>query len=258
MKSRSSITLGFILASILSMQTSKADLIGNFDGLDFDNPSLPGNGQFDSPAAISSDLSGLFGGQTGTLTFNLTGLNILGDATANDTASLTFNVSATGGNINSVGNDGNVQIGIAGNGAGGLSDPLETLTFSFGSGSVSLGDPGTDAAVNFIGFRNVELAGFGFNDSSSSPDTAAIGGDTNSDGSFTSPDQSSFSIGNAFGNVSSFSIGAGNATDNFSVARLGARIEFLGTATAIPEVSSLTLVSIGSLGLFTRRRRRRQ
>jgi len=121
---------GLALATILTMQSTSADIIGNFDSLDFDAPSVPGNGQFDSPATITVDTSGLFvGSSTGSIVYNLTGLDITGDLTANDTASFTFNVSAAGGNIANA--TSGTRIGIDGNGAGGLSDPSEVLTFSY-------------------------------------------------------------------------------------------------------------------------------
>lgn len=229
--------------------TTHADIIGNFDALDFDSPGLPGNGQFDAPATITADTSGLYGGAAGTLIFNLSGLNITGDASANDSATLTFNVSAVGGNLADTGNTGS-QIGITGNGASGLSDPSELLTFSFGSGSVTLGDPGVGGAVNFIGFRNLALNGFG------SGEVLTISGGTDIDGTFTGSDQSPFNSTNVLGNVSTFTVNA-NASDNFGVERIGARIEFLGTSTAVPEPSSVALLSVACVGLAFRRRQRK-
>lgn len=242
-----------ILAAFAVPGSAKAGIVGNFDGLDFDSPNLPGNGQFDGPATITADLSSLYGGPTGTITFNLSGLDVTGDSTANDTATVTFDVTAAGGgSIVDTGSTGS-QIGITGNGANGLSDPSELLTFSYSSGSVTLGDPGTGAAVNFIGLRNVALNGFG-----TAGEIAVISGGTLIDGSFPASDQSPFNSGNAFGNVSSFTINAGTATDNFGVERLGARIEFLGTATAVPEPSSLALLAVGAVGCVFRRRRERR
>lgn len=251
MKFLLSIISVLILAVFAVPGSATADIIGNFDGLDFDSPNLPGNGQFDAPATITADVSGLYGGTTGTITFNLSGLNITGDSTANDTASVVLNVTSVGGNIADT-EAGGSQIGISGSGAGGLSDPSELLTFSYASGSVTLGDPGTGAAVNFIGFRNVALNGFG-----ATSEIAVISGGTLIDGSFAATDQSPFNSGNAFGNVSSFTINAGTGTDNFAIERIGARIEFLGTATAVPEPSSIALLAFGAAGLVLRRRRTR-
>ncbi|MGB7325659.1 MAG: hypothetical protein WBD31_12365, partial [Rubripirellula sp.] len=58
---------------------AKADLIGNFDSLEFVTPGVPGNGQFGG-ASISADISNLYGSSTGFIVFNLTGLNVTGDA----------------------------------------------------------------------------------------------------------------------------------------------------------------------------------
>lgn len=239
------ILVGCMCAGI---QTATADIIGNFDGLDFDTPSLPGNGQFDAPGTISADVSALYGGTTGSIVFNLSGLDITGDSTANDSASFTINVSAVGGNLADTGNTG-LQIGITGNGASGLSDPSELLTFSFDSGSVTLGDPGIGGAVNFIGFRNIALNGFG------DGEILTLSGGTDIDGSFTGSDQSPFNSTDVFGNVSSFTVNAGNGTDNFGIERLGARIQFLGTSAAVPEPSSLAMLSAIGVGFIIRRRR---
>lgn len=251
MNSRVLILSVLALAMSAAPESLQAAIIGNFDDLDFDSPSLPGNGQFDAPAMITVDTSNLYGGPVGTITFNLQGLNVTGDSSANDTASIVLNVSSVGGDITDTGANGS-QIGITGNNASGLSDPSELLTFSFASGSVTLGDPGVGAAVNFIGFRNVALNGFG-----DPSEVAVISGGTLIDGSFTGANQSPFNAGNAFGNVPSFTINAGNASDNFGVERIGARIEFLGTATAVPEPSSAALLVVGAVGFILRRRRTR-
>lgn len=242
--------VALVITACVAVPAANADIIGNFEQLNFDSPGLPGNGQFDLPATITADTSNLYGGAAGTLVFNLSGLDVTGDSTANDSASLTFDVTAAGGNIADTGSTG-LQIGITGNGAAGLSDPSELLTISFGSGSVTLGDAGTGAAVNFIGFRNLGLNGFG------AGETLTISGGTSIDGTFTGSDQSPFDSGNALGNVSSFTINAG-ATDNFSLDRFGARIEFQGTAAAVPEPSSVLLLSAGCLGLAIQRRRNRR
>lgn len=241
-----------LLVGFVAVSHANADIVGNFDVLDFDTPELPGNGQFDAPATITVDTTNLYGGTSGTIVFSLTGLDVTNDSTANDSATLTFNVAAVGGNIADTGSTGS-QIGIAGNGAAGLSDPSELLTFSFASGSVTLGDPGTGAAVNFIGFRNVALNGLG------ATETVVISGGTGADGTYVG-DQSAFDSTNAFGNVSSFTVNAATpfvttATDNFSIERFGARIEFQG-ASAVPEPSSLAVFALGTVIVYRRRLRR--
>jgi len=239
-----------LAANVFCLQACAA-IIGNFDSLDFDSPVLPNNGSFDPPANITVDTSSLYGSTTGSITFNLTGLDVTGDSSANDSASFTFNFSAVGGNLTDTGTGNGNQIGIAGNGAGGLSDPSELLTISYVSGTVTLGDPGTGAAVDFKGFRNMELNGFG------AGEEVVISGGTNIDGTYGISQTGTFESGNAFGNVTSFTINAANATDNFSLERLGARIEFQGVS-AVPEPSSFALIAIAATGFVARRRRRKQ
>ncbi|MGB7324551.1 MAG: hypothetical protein WBD31_06750, partial [Rubripirellula sp.] len=154
-------------------------------------------------------------------------------------------------------NSGDSLVGVTGQGAGGLSDPGESLTFSYASGSVALGDPGTGAAVNFIGFRNLRLSNFGDDDdqNSGTGETAIISGALSGNGTFNDGDQSSFDSLNALGNSLTFTVGAGNTGDNFFVQRVGARIEFQG-ATAVPEISSLAMFGVGAIPLSFWRKRR--
>lgn len=236
--------------------TLKADIIGNFEDLTFNSPSTPGS----VGGSMTVDLSGLAGGTTGTIVYNLTGLDVTADGTANDTASFTINVSAADGTISTptFTGSGQVNIGIDStvNGSNNLSGPLEILTFSYGSGSVVLGDGGTGAAIDFKGFRNVGLASFSDADAgvAGSGETAIISGGTAVDGTYSDGDASAFDTSaNTFGNVSSFTVGAGDAADRFSVKGLGARIGFEGTP--IPEPASGLLALGGLLCLGARRRR---
>ena len=181
----------------------------------------------------------------GNITYDISGLDIIGDSTANDTAQITLLIASNSGDLNLKGGTGSNPgyFGIDGNGAGGISSTSEQITFEFVSGVATLGDGGT-ATVDFLGFNQARFDGLG-----ADGENAVLGG-TDMDGSIVS--------NTVFSNTSSFSVssGANSVTGlddgNFRTA-YRARFRFQGTA--VPEPSSALLLGVATLGLVLRRRR---
>lgn len=179
---------------------------------------------FSSDVGFVGTISNSVGG-SGTLThsFEVTGLDLADDSTADDTLVVSYNVSPTGGVVAAVG-------ATEGYGVDGLGDDVsnaigvpETLTFDNLAGTVTFGDSTPVSSVQSVFFESYNFV--------------------NIDPSFSLP---------FVGQTSAFTV-SGNAglIPGFGIEDISVSFEF----SAVPEPSSLMLVSIPVLGMVSRRRK---
>lgn len=237
--------LSSLIAASVSL-ASGATLSFNVSGV---GPGQGGTVSGGAGAGVTSVYSttGIDGLASSTFTITLSNLDLDGVGAADDTASFTFGIAATGGSPNEIDDNGS-QWGVSGNGAGRLNGP-ETLTFSFDGSSITLGNGSTyTGLVEFIGFNGIDFNQF-TNDGSAPDDSAslAFGGGL--------PSATLTDASNTFGADSGdMTIGVASAdspNDGFKVQSLRVRFGL----EQIPEPSSSMLVALSGLSLVLRRRR---
>ena len=217
------------------------------------------NAEGDNTFVGSSGSSGAFTdsgvGATRTFTYQVTGLDLTGDSTANDIA--TFTMIVTGNNNVVLSGDGNAEnsfgvsvAGVDGNFQTNEIDPGESITFAAGGTNVSFGDPTSDVAnVTFNGFIGLESF-FVDGDDNHTLTGATINMLARLPGSGSTGEVETFDSLSA----SSFTLNNGAPGNGFLVGNLG--LDFtIDVVRTVPAPNSLALLGIGAL-LFTFKRRR--
>jgi hypothetical protein len=173
--------------------------------------------------------------------YTISGIDAAADGTANDSLSFAFGVAALGGTGNVTFQDDGA-FGVSGNSAGNLNAVDESLTFSLLNHSLTLGDPGT-GSVTGGGFNRINFTQFG------ATETALLSG-TSADGTITGA--------TSFNATPTFTIGHTGDGSSFRVGPARYRFVITAEATAVPEPSSLALLSIASAGGWMRWQRKRR
>lgn len=88
------------------------------------------------------------------VTYNLSNLDLAEDGSANDSLTFAIRIAANGGTVSTFSNASGDPWGVSG-GAGIAINPREGLSFSLASSAISLGNPGADVGLAFVGFTGV-------------------------------------------------------------------------------------------------------
>ena len=223
------------IAIVLSMQCSVyGDLVIVFRGSHNGSVAELTNGANGSETFNLDATSGP-GTTAATYTYTIDNIDAAADGTANDSLTATFAVSSASGNVQFQ-TDGN--FGVTGNGAGNLNDVSESITYTLGSTSVTLGDGGT-GSVTGGGYNQIQ-----FSVLSSATEVAVLTG-TSADGNVTGT--------TTFDPVSTFTVGHNDDGASFRVGP--ARYRFVITTVAVPEPMSAQLLLLVAGAAFARRRR---
>ena len=190
--------------------------------------------------------NGLDGESNGTITLTLTSLTLDANGVDDDTATITFGISSSGGTINHT-----TDLGVDGNSAGRINATSEALTFTYISGSVTLGtgyNPSEIGVVDFKGFNGVAFSQF-TNDGTAPDDVASLvfGG-----GSPTNVTTSSYTFTANPDDMTVGFVSGDSPNDGFKLSAIQARFG-LNIAT-VPEPSAALLGGLGLLALLRRRR----
>lgn len=238
-----------VLPAVLALTpiVGNAALTFNVDGIGPDATPVAsggavGVGDDGIVTAVYSD-TGLNGASSGTMTITLTGLTLDGNGADDDSAVMNFTITSTGGAINHT-----TDLGVTGNGAGRISDVSEILTFSFSSGSVTLGagaSPSDVGTLDFIGFNQIDLTQF---QADGAPDDIA----SLSLGGVAEPDvtASEYTFTSNSGDLALGYVQGDDVNDGFKLNHFRARVSL----DVVPEPSSALLVTLGGLALLRRRR----
>lgn len=142
----------------------------NFSSVRFAAPGSNGDGQGAVSLGTLSYSAFNATGNTATVTYEVTDLNLDGDG--DDTDSLTVTMQVVGsGNLNV---QASGAIGVAGTGSGGFDAAGETLTYSFVSVVATLTDA-SSVIPTFEGFTELDLTAFGAGESYSIDGGASVG-----------------------------------------------------------------------------------
>ncbi|MGD7654238.1 MAG: PEP-CTERM sorting domain-containing protein [Verrucomicrobiales bacterium] len=218
---------------------------------------LDTNTQFGSSVGTAvSGSPGTLGLNSTTFYFTVNGLDLTGDATANDSVVFSFDITASGSDLvqNISGNAYSFGVDGTGDPTDHEIDPGETLTFSDLGINVTLGD----SNAGTVNLNSAAFTGFNWRysggDAGETVDAEWTDGTETAEGSglwtntgganaranFTTP-QTAFTIAG----------GTAGSANGFGVDTIAASFEI----EYIPEPSSFALLSLAGLGFLTRRRR---
>lgn len=136
------------LVSFLTIASSTvfADTDINITNLDSDS--------FQSNVGIAGSVVSTTSGNSNYVTYTLNNLDLAEDGTANDAITFTIEVAGCGGTISTISGTGGQPWGVNGIGSGAIHHE-EGINFSLLSSNVTLGDPGSNAGLAFVGFTGV-------------------------------------------------------------------------------------------------------
>ena len=223
--------------------TASADVIVNLSGLDL-------NTQFNTTPGTAGAVLAPTGSSNITHSFTVNGLDVASDGSANDSVVFSYLVTASGPGavVSGIGNPFSYGVDGSGDPPDNEIDPGESLAFSNLAASVVLGDSNvgtfsTDSAnfnsffTRFPGGGDVVVLSDGSGNPIPISTTPNGGGDDPY--VFVSP-QPAFTVASTGGN-------------GFGVDTISATFDL--RFTAIPEPSSIAMLSMAGLGLLVRRRK---
>lgn len=190
--------------------------------------------------AISNNAAGAGTGDVNARqqTYTINGLDLDGVGTNDDSIEVIINYVPVGGTVTV----SSGSAGVSGNGDGLISSTVETLTYSFTSATVTLGNGGA-ATADFLGFSGAHFVSYG----DGSRHTLGLDGGLAVEGDANATaDVATF----AFADTVAVGYGA-TSTDSFRMGGTSFSIE----VTAVPEPSSTVLLGLGGLALILRRRK---